>query len=1117
MLRKSVVILAMLMCSMATQVFALGLGTVTVESALNQPLRVRIEIIQLGDTRLDDVTVQMAALADFQRFNIDRVGFLSDIRFRIEGTDQGDYVVLTSNQIVREPYLSFILDTRWPNGRLLSEHTVLLDLPAFSNQSQPSTPVQQPVSPIVRTPEPAPPVITEPERTPTPPPEVPAPDAAAVAEPAPEQVEPEAASEPEVAPAAAEDEPAANDMPDSPATAAADADAAADANATIESPAPAQAPAPAAAPADSQADAGEEAIVATEPEEPAGPETLETSPNDTLTDIALQVRPDNSVSLQQTMLAIQRLNPDAFIEGNINRMRSGEVLRVPQLTDVQEITAAEAISEINRQNQQFADLQPLTAIADAQQADSAEPQGELSVVTDTGDSDGNGSVADDAELEELDQRIADLENTLALQQEEADRARLQREELESRMSELDEQIAAAQEIIRLQDLQLAQLQESLAEAAAEAEAQAAAEAAQQAAIAAAEAEAQQAARSGGIVNDIMRIMSGNTMMMVFAVVLVILLLVVLLLRRNRADKVTSNDELDELAEQEFDAASEEVSDARVVTKSDPLVDEELTKDELDSELDDIISASNGDNDFDLDLDSDDDEDVTGEADELIAAAKFGEANAMLRGALDDDPDNAETRLKLAEVLVKQNDKAGFEEQAALIAAAERPDLDIVVASLREQFASDATEAGADFATEDVETDSFLDDLGIDLDAFDDDDLDLAATNEAPKADADKDTDKEPIADQAQPSAETDEFAEADDSGPEDDDEFELSFDLSGDDEQSSAVPANNDSDDDLDIDLDDGDNLDSNADNSEAAELASGDSKDIDELEIETFDFELDTADDESVKDDSASDSDELEIETFEFNADEADATQSTPAQESGRDEPVAGDENSVEFAFDLDSDDSDAAKPKDESEVATDDLETFDFDLEDTFIDKPQSNDDSATTESNENEVSFELDADDSPAPEASAKPDESDDFDFDLGEFEIDESEAEDASDADKPVASATKNSDEPDEFFDLDAVEDVSEVGESKPESSKATDSSDELEDLDFLADDDDLDISDVELLSDDDEAATKLELAYAYQKMGDAEGAREILKEVLKEGNADQVKEAEKLLTSIDLES
>ncbi len=52
MLRKFVVILTMLFCSMATQLYALGLGTVTVESALNQPLRMRVELLQLGDTRL---------------------------------------------------------------------------------------------------------------------------------------------------------------------------------------------------------------------------------------------------------------------------------------------------------------------------------------------------------------------------------------------------------------------------------------------------------------------------------------------------------------------------------------------------------------------------------------------------------------------------------------------------------------------------------------------------------------------------------------------------------------------------------------------------------------------------------------------------------------------------------------------------------------------------------------------------------------------------------------------------------------------------------------------------------------------------------------------------------
>lgn len=152
MLRRSVVILAMLLSGMATQVLALGLGTVTVESALNQPLRVRIEILQLGDTRLDNVTVQLASVDDFQRFNIDRVGFLSNIRFAIEATPQGNYVVLTSNQIVREPYLSFILETRWPSGRLLSEHTILLDLPVFSDE-QAQDPVRQPISPVLQQPD----------------------------------------------------------------------------------------------------------------------------------------------------------------------------------------------------------------------------------------------------------------------------------------------------------------------------------------------------------------------------------------------------------------------------------------------------------------------------------------------------------------------------------------------------------------------------------------------------------------------------------------------------------------------------------------------------------------------------------------------------------------------------------------------------------------------------------------------------------------------------------------------------------------------------------------------------------------------------------------------------
>src|SRR5690606_21517638 len=51
-----------------------------------------------------------------------------------------------------------------------------------------------------------------------------------------------------------------------------------------------------------------------------------TGQSDTLWGIAIKVRPDSSLSPQQVMLAIQDLNPDAFIDDNINKLKRGQVL-----------------------------------------------------------------------------------------------------------------------------------------------------------------------------------------------------------------------------------------------------------------------------------------------------------------------------------------------------------------------------------------------------------------------------------------------------------------------------------------------------------------------------------------------------------------------------------------------------------------------------------------------------------------------------------------------------------------------------------------------------------------------------------------------------------------------
>ena len=81
-------------------------------------------------------------------------------------------------------------------------------------------------------------------------------------------------------------------------------------------------------------------------------------------------------------------------------------------------------------------------------------------------------------------------------------------------------------------------------------------------------------------------------------------------------------------------------------------------------------------------------------------------------------------------------------------------------------------------------------------------------------------------------------------------------------------------------------------------------------------------------------------------------------------------------------------------------------------------------------------------------------------------------------------------------------------------------DSFGDLEFLSDEERerLDspdaIEEIFYLGDDEESATKLELAYAYQKMGDFEGAKEILLEVSDEGNSEQKREADELLKKIE---
>lgn len=114
---------------------ALGLGDITLHSALNQPLEAEIELLEVGDLGTQDVRVGLAPAEVFSRSGVERLYFLNDLRFTPLLRGSRSVIRVVSSRPVREPYLNFIVEVARPNGQLLREYTVLLDPPGSSAYS----------------------------------------------------------------------------------------------------------------------------------------------------------------------------------------------------------------------------------------------------------------------------------------------------------------------------------------------------------------------------------------------------------------------------------------------------------------------------------------------------------------------------------------------------------------------------------------------------------------------------------------------------------------------------------------------------------------------------------------------------------------------------------------------------------------------------------------------------------------------------------------------------------------------------------------------------------------------------------------------------------------------
>ncbi|MFV2031558.1 MAG: FimV family protein, partial [Gammaproteobacteria bacterium] len=268
--------------ALPSNVFALGLGEIEVNSFLNQPLKAEIEVISSRAGEIDDLLISLASRDAFTRAGLSRPGHLSELRFLVKRNEAGDKAVIlvTTKSAIREPFLNFLIEADWSKGRLLKEFTVLLDPPFYADiaaPAEPSPPIPAEVAietPIASEGDGSSSVISEQQTAP----------------------EPIATVEPIVTP--------------EPLTAV-EPIALNDTEPTGETGLP---------------EVGDQTIA--EDAEMTFDGEVQILKGDTLWSLADRFK-DSEHSINQVMLALQRSNPEAFGDNNINYLKIGAVLRVP--------------------------------------------------------------------------------------------------------------------------------------------------------------------------------------------------------------------------------------------------------------------------------------------------------------------------------------------------------------------------------------------------------------------------------------------------------------------------------------------------------------------------------------------------------------------------------------------------------------------------------------------------------------------------------------------------------------------------------------------------------------------------------------------------------------------
>ena len=402
------VALAILSGGGVTSAEAAGLGRLTVQSALGQPLRAEVEVTSVSPDEAESLKARIASPEAFSRVGLQYKEALSGVRMDVENRGGRYFIKVTSSRPINDPFVDLVVELSWASGTFSREYTFLLDPPTQQNANQANRSGNAPVagaataaaatgaaasgSNAVRTIDPATGRLVNQERG--------------------AQGRSQAASQP----TEAKQQPAA------------------------------------------QAQGGRDAS--------SEGGTVTVGQGETLGMIAARVRPA-SATLDQTIVAIYRTNPTAFIQNNPNLIRQGRTLTIPSEGEIAAIDSSEAGRQLRMAARDFRSYKERMAGTTPEVATgngSSTASGAISAKVDD-ERGGQAGSQDRLELSRSEGGKDEQGSAVGARDAEAQVAReAALKEANSRIAELEKNVGALKSMLELKDKSLADLQAQLEKA-----------------------------------------------------------------------------------------------------------------------------------------------------------------------------------------------------------------------------------------------------------------------------------------------------------------------------------------------------------------------------------------------------------------------------------------------------------------------------------------------------------------------------------------------------------------------------------------------------------------------------------------------------------------------------